>query len=823
MMHKNNLRALALASTCLLPLAATAQTADLDNEVDIGGQYQSNKSALFGRYNGDWQNGPRLTGGFTVKGGDAWDSGGTYYYNAYGKNLDLNENHLLPESVLGFKAGEQGKWGIGFNYDAISYFQSDTFHSAWAAGGDGALNSGLTAGAYHSWQANLVPLTNEDIGTRRDRFTGTGKYNLGNGFEVSGTLYHEHKEGTMEQSMSIGATTNNFYTPNGTATSGPHSLYTTAQGASAASTATTALGVLAYFPQPIDYDTDRYDAKLKYTGGDLQTELTYSFSKFTNNYLSFNAANPFTVGGPGSTGAQLLALQPTQAAFALPPDNYQHSVTADVGYDLNRTTTVSGTVQYAWQIADNTLPAESYALNPNLNPTAAQRLLINNPVGGTSDSWNPMAKVLNGNLTLISRPITDFDIKAAYNINTYENTTSRTAMYGSASALENSTTVPTTTAAQLAATNCSGAASVDSCTVPWAWTKQKIGLDLGYKILPSTRVTVGYAFSDVDRKYMMNDQSHEDTYTAKVNTRFSNAVFGAVTLEHSDRTGKAEVVSGVNAPLEISSYYLGNGGAMWYDSSRVSDTVKGNLMYAVNRDLNLGLNGQYVVDRYPDIYAEGMNWDNRASVGPQVSYEPMAGVRTMLFYNYEQMRYNSHSIYGSLCKTTATGATSSTTPSAANPTAACAVGTTTLESNTGWNQTNTNGTHTVGANVEWQVIPDVFKIFASYNLSYGKISWDYTDNITAAALSSMNAYNQYQWAYQPIPNVTSILNSFKLQGEYTFTPAMSMVLGYNFERYMSSDYNNDVQTAAFGSALMSGDGNPAYNIHVITASVRVKF
>ncbi len=819
MMVRNTLRGAALASTCLLPLAAFAQTADLNNEVSVGVQYQSSKSAMYGRYNGDWDQGFRSTTDFHLKGGDAWDSGKTYGYDAYGKGLDVSSGAIAPEGTVGFKVGQQGKWGAGFNYDAITYFQSDSFKTVYASGSAGALNNGVVPGGYKSWQANTVPLLTEDVKTRRDRFTGTGKYDLGSGFEVSATLFHEHKEGTMEQSMSMGSTTSSLYPPNATRTA-PSSPLT---GAPAASTAAGALGALVYFPQPIDYDTDRYDAKVKYKGSNLQSELGYSFSKFTNQNLTFTGVDPFSLAGPGATAAQtapggLYAL-PGQAAFALPPDNYQHAVTADAGYSLTPTTQLSGTFQYALQIADNQLSPSGQLLNPNLTPTAAQAQLLNNPIGGTTNNWNPTAKIMNGNVTLTSRPFNHFDVKAAYNINTYENDQSRTAMLQAGSVTEN-TAIPATTAAQLAATNCAGA-SVDACTIPWAWTKQKVSLDAGYSFLPGTRFSLGYALQDVDRKYMMNDHSIENSVTAKFNTRLSNKLFGTVSLEHSDRIAPSQNLGSPNAPLEFSSYYLNNGGAAWFDTSRVADSVNAKVLYAVSDKLNFGLNGQWVVDRYTAVNAEGMNWDTRASVGPQVTYRPIPSVNASLFYNYQQNRYNSHSVFGTIC-TNATGTTTITQATAAAPNPTCAAGTT-GQSGAGWNQTNNDGTHTLGADVEWQAIPDVLKIVASYNLSYGDISWDYADNLSGSTLGAMNAYNAFAWTWQPIPNATTIMNSFKLHGEYSFTPAMSLWMGYTFERLTNSDYNNAVQQASYASALLSGDSNPNYNVHIVSAALRVKF
>ncbi|HIJ39380.1 MAG TPA: MtrB/PioB family decaheme-associated outer membrane protein [Rhodospirillaceae bacterium] len=843
MVRNTRLRAAALASTCLLPLAAFAQSADLNNEVSVGAQYTSGNSAMFGRYNGDWSKGAEALLGFHVQKRDDWDSGKTYGYDITGKNLNIGSHELAPEAALGIKVGNQGQWGAAFNYDAITYFQSDSFHTIYKQDGTGALIPGITAGATQSWKAYTLPESIDDVKTRRDRFTATGKYNLGNGFEVSGTLFHEHKQGTMEQSLSVGGTTSNVYPVsalnpviNGVAY--PATTFygggTTGIGGSTAASATTAVlastkpgtstsayGALVYFPQPIDYDTDRYDAKIKYKGGNLQGELLYSYSNFANSNIAFNDVNPFSPLGPASLATQ--SNLATSSSWSLPASNSQHAVTADVAYNLPANTTVAGTFQYALQMANNQLPG--FQNNPNSAITAAQAIDIAKPIGfGASDRWNAMAKVMNGNVTITSRPLAHLDLKAAYTLNTYQNEEARTPLYTSGSAVDNSAYPAGTTAPA----TCLGA-SEDACTIPWAWTKQKASLDAGYTVMPGTRVGLGYAMQVIDRQYMMDDHSQEGTLSARLNTRMADNLFGNLSYEHGNRTVGHLNTGTPNVVLEQNAYYAANNQAgAWFEAQRTSDLVKGNVMLAVNRQVSLGVNGQYVNENYPRLTVEGMDWDKRASAGPQVTYRPSDSVSANLYYNYQEAQYHMHSPFGTICQSNGTnGTVAGVQNSAANPTAAgviaCAAGYTAVQSGTSWGQTNSDGTHTVGVNLEWVPIKDVLKIGFDYNLSRGDISWAYADNIAATTLAGMTPYNAFAWTYQPIPNVTNTLNSLKLHGEYSFTPSMSLWMGYTWERLLNSDYQTAVNQAAYYSDLLTGDANPSYNIHVVAAALKVKF
>lgn len=812
------LRAAALAGTGLSSLAALAQqqSSAPSGEAAFGMAVQGANSALYGRYNGDWNKGARETGEFDLHGADPWNSGGTFYYDIYGRNLDASAGNVLPEGSLGFRLGEQGTWKVVFSYDAVTYFQSDSFHTVYQQGGTGALIPGIQPGKQLSWQANLLPESVDDVKTRRDRFAWSGSYEIGGGLTLDGKLFYEHKEGTMEQSLSIGGTANNFYPANSTGTIPVSTL----PGHPAA--AAGPLGSLVYFPQPIDYDTRRYDLKLKYRSGDFQGALTYSFSSFANGDQTFYAEDPFSqVNAKGTLNPITLANGstianrglPFAAPFSLPPNSSQHAANADFSYRLTPSTNLVGSFQYAVQLVDNAVTP--YNVNPNNSPSPAQANLLANPIGGSTNAWNASADIMNANLTLTSRPLADVDFKAAYTLNSYENQSLRTQLYGSGSPSDIAT-LPTATLVS----TCNGA-SVDNCTVPWAWTKQKAVVEAGYTVMPGTKLSASYTLQETDRRYMLDDHSVENDFGVKLRSRLEDSLFSTVSFDHGVRAVNALNMSAPNEPLELNSFRLANGAYQWFQAGRVSDSVKANLLFSLTDTLSVAFNGQYTKDHYPQITVEGMDRDQRYSLGPQLSWQPLPGLSASLFYNYERSSYHSLSQYGTLC-TTAAGVTSVTQATAALPGPICAAGSI-GQSAAGWSETNADATHTVGVSIDWEAIEKVLTIGLDYNFSYGDISWAYADNILPATLAAMNPYNQYAWAYQPIPDVTSILSSVNLHGEYHFTPHMSLWVGYIFERQSSSDYNYGVQQMAYASNLLSGDSNPSYSQQIAMARLKLKF
>ena len=238
-----------------------------DNEVDIGGGYVSTDSFRFGRYTGLGDQGGFAIGNFTLRGRDLWNSGGTTYWDIEGHNMGLDSRSFS------LAYGNQGLWGVNFYYDGIPYLQSRSFQTVYDASHNGTLNGAPSSAATWYDSGSLAGFLNEqDVRTQRDIFGGKGRYLFGPQWQLSGAIRHEHKDGSIEQTMLFGTGKN-----------------AAVQG----STPTSTSGDIVTFRQPIDYDTDQYEINLAYSGHDLQGQLGYVFSQFTDNMLSFNGIDPF--------------------------------------------------------------------------------------------------------------------------------------------------------------------------------------------------------------------------------------------------------------------------------------------------------------------------------------------------------------------------------------------------------------------------------------------------------------------------------------------------------------------------------------------------
>jgi MtrB/PioB family decaheme-associated outer membrane protein len=770
MKKQYSLRAVALAGVCLAPLAAAAQNFDLggagdasatpakeySNEIDVGVRYQSNTSPVFGRYTGNDSKGFGSLGGFHLKGGDAPDSGNTFFYEATGTNLDFQPNNvgpnnaLAPESELNVAVGQQGTWKANAYYNAITY-TGQTFYSPYNAAGN--LAPGLTPfggkaagstlpasgapGNINYYVNNNLPEFQETAGTRRDIVGGDGKYILGEWTVTSG-LRHEHKEGTVMQTV--------YAATSGTA-----------------------------FPEPVNYDTDRYNVTGAYNTRKLQTQIGYVYSRFTDNNTFFTA--PYFTAGTSPVVATNNAQFTTQ--YSLPPSNSAHYINGAFGYNLTPETRATANFQYGLEMSDSTLGAGTATPGSQIGSSYSY-------VGKNENTTGELARVYNANVGLTSRPIPALDFKVAYGLDGRDNNAAAAPIYGDA----HGDGALTTTAPVL--------------SIQQNWTKQKATAEAGYKVLPSTKVSLGYRFDDTDRSsgtiantsftgLSWVGRSIENTEWVKVADHSIDKVNSSITYEHAQRGGKFDLQPVTTSPTYSSGVF--------YQAPRVADRVKLRADYAPTDEWSIGANAKYETNHYTYTSTmTGTDRDYNASAGPDVSYTPTKALSFHAFYTYEEIYYNNGG----------NGATSA------------------LDSGYGWSAATTDSVHTAGFSADWK-ITDRLKIGTEYTFSYGDVAYNlFGGGLVSSAAAPLSYYN-----VQNLPTVNSSMHSLKLRGEYALADNISLLAGYGFDLFKDNDWSygwNPVMTANSAgttpvtvNSLTSAESNPSYRVHSVYTAVRVKF
>ncbi len=703
MITRHKLAAIALAGTCLAPLAALGQTAPSETKyegvlftgdigIGVGGVFGNNTGEA-GRYSGYNVPGFDATGEFHLHGGDAWDSGGTRYYELDGDRLTLQtgnqlgalggrdtnwlnsvNNTFANDGSLQINVGDQGTWGLSIHFNSITY-TGDGIDSIYTTRGSQAfLNPGLlpfggsTGAGPGPITGFTVPTLNAtgaeqgvQTGTRRDIFGLEGHYEWGD-WTFTGAFRHEHKEGTLEQAL--------FGTWGGMA-----------------------------FAKPIDFDTNRYDAIAEYTNRLWQGVFQYTFSQFTDNFDFI--ALPYPVSGTG------LPFQ-RQAAFAQPPSNEAHYLTVELGSSqLIPATRVNLNLRVGLEKQDDGFPPNTADPIPSQIPGVSG---VNAALQGTTaGSLDAIAKIYQLKLSADSHPFANAEGRIYYgldgrdvSINQFKVTTGATG---------------------------GGAADASligtQFAVPQNWFKQNAGGEFSYRFLqaPDSKLTVGYRFDSVGRSNAQVGHSYTNSADAAILTQFSDQVDGKISFEYADRSG---VLSYLTPWLNLdgsinSATYSG----AYYQAPMTSEAVKLRADYTPMPMLTGGFYAEFKNEdfHYPAATAAngvtaanpasftgqgyGLKSDYALSLGPDINIRPTATTNVHLYYTYELLYFNN--LGNGACQTL--------------PLSAACTG------SVGFFQNKyTSGTQTMGVNAEWKV-NDKLKLKADYTFSYGSVMFGQFDGV----------------------------------------------------------------------------------------------
>jgi len=718
----------AMATTCLVPLAVRAEGPVIyDNYIDVGAGYVSGKSFYFGRFTGLVDPGFAV-GDVVIHARDPWDSGGTRYWDVEGTDLGLTSRSFTVDY------GEQGTWGLKFYYDGIPYYASDSFHSIFNK--NGSIQSGIAPGSVTNANSLTGKLTTFDVSTQRDIYGGNLHYQTGD-WVFSTNIRQEHKEGIKENSFVYGSTP----------VSPSYAAITT--------------GALAYFPEPVNYDTGRYEAMAQYNGRTLQAQLSYNFLVFNDNVTAFHAQNPFALNaatvGPGAGGVTTW--------YSTPPSNSAHQIKAQVAYNVLPTTRLNVNFAYGLQMQND--PFAPSTGNPNVVGTSVPR-----------SSFNGLINNIYGNAAITSAPLENLDLRASYTIDDRDNMSPRNAY---TTAVADTTTIST------------------NFNIPYSYLKQKATAEAGYRVLPQTKITFDYAYDSTVRSYADTKDVTENVFGGKVRSNLMEDVNGSLGYSHAMRDAHNYNQFAPWAFINFGTNEDFNGLFKYFEASRTRDEVKGMLDFSPSHEWS----GSFMVKYDNDDYSKstlGLRNNDSISLGPDLTWQPSDDLTLHGYYTYERVFYNQNDVYSTSTSCNSNGFTM---------TAAC---------NGEWNGKTTDQVHTVGFEADWKAIPDKLKIKVGYNLSYGNTNFVISDGGALALGAPANA----SLVTAPLPDVVSLLNSLNLRAEYNLMPDVTLFAGDTLSRL---DYQDFAYTAStiYSTGLLSGDSKPSYFINVVFMGVRYHF
>ena len=741
------------------PLAAQAEDDDLrslitpDSQVEIGVGHVDNGSYKFG----DYGRGMQRSGAFLI--GNARTSmrgdNNANYLDLVARNLGLDSRSVM------IKGGEQGNYGLSFEYDELMKLHSDSYQSPYNGLGSAVLTqpAGVTDGATTAAIAGLAAsMKRFNVETKR-KATGLGvTKQLTGGWDVAANYKREEKDGTKLTGIPIQVGTGGS---RGTALA----------------------------PEPINYSTDLFDAIARYADEKLQAQVSYHASLFSNDNRSLTWDNLFT--GTGNTTAR----------HGQMPDNQFHQLGASGGYALSKETRLSGNLSFGRMTQNEAFLPYS--------------------TGGTMPatlSLNGKIETTHADIKLNSKLTHDLHLTAGYKYDDRDNKTPvNTYAYitadrdaGGVGASNTRTNTPLSKTQQMLyadidyhlseATKLKLGYDYDKITHTFeptdGDTEHTVKAEIKHSFSDTASGGLAYAHSDRNASAYNGAAPLMATYTSAYlaslcvapNTFVLN---GAVVT----CTGTASATSQATTPFldtpSLRKFFL---------TDRNRDKLRAYANFAPSEKLDLQLGGSYYKERYPDAEAGfGLAKATGWSANFDANWAATEAVNGLFFATFEDYSTDQNGHNGA----SSTVVPVITTLDRQNNTVA-------FDPLTG-TTTRTDRSLTLGMG---------FKVKQSDSFDWGA---NFTHANTIGSTSFRNIGARLT-TILPVPDAVSRLNRLELFGKYKVQKDLTLNVKYAYEDYNSTDWAWDGQGFTSSTTFIgSGQTSPDYKVNVIGASLIYSF
>lgn len=461
---------LSLAETGDWECEACPQDTGWFGEAGAGLGNVSESSAKFGEYNGLDDDGLFLIG-----------DGFVQWRGEEGRFLDLSADSLgLDSRKVRAEGGERGSYSTFVEYQGIPHNLSDSAETPFRGVGTGRLT--LPGGWTRAGSpAGMTDLDNSlrpvDIGVDRTRAAAGARWFQSTAWDYAIEVQREEREGTLPLGGSF-------------------------------------LTRTALLPEPVEYTTDRFEARAAYQGDDFNASFGYYGSVFRNDYDALTWDNPYT---PLLAGAE-------QGQMALPPDNDFHQLTFTGNYRIN-----SDTRTVFMASAGRGRQNESF-LRPTVNDQLDPGALPRGSLDGEVDTRNLMGR-------LTYRPWSPLRLKAEFRWNERDNSTPVDAW-------------------PIVATDVFSKGTRSN--YPYSHEGRESKVQGKWRIDDSVRVGFGAARDTTERTFQQVERTDEDRTWVGLNASVGATVDVGFRYEESDRDGEAfqtlDQLSAPENPLLVKFY-----------------------------------------------------------------------------------------------------------------------------------------------------------------------------------------------------------------------------------------------------------------------------
>ena len=529
-----------------------------------------------------------------------------------------------------------------------------------------------------------------------------------------------------------------------------------------------ASGDAALMRSPVDYRTTELDLGLSYEGDRLHLDGHLAYSDFDNKDDLLTWQNPYSSFGPN------VRYPDGDGGLGLAPDNDQVSGRLTGHYIFSSTTRLQFDGSYA--VASQDQNYADYTVNPALTVTE--------PVPRNDYDGEVATSTVNTRLLL--RPMAKLNAELFYKLRDRDYDANRDGylyVRGDGGDQPRSALTVYNTNHDL--------------------TSQIAGAKASYRLPLRSKLSFEYEYEKVKRRNAAVEKTEEDRYTLGYRIQPWSNFSARMHLQYADRAANTYKwdqsyyalldTELINATPDTQRYINHPQLKQYYMANRERWEGKVDLSYLPTARWNLNLNMLYRDDDY-DQSKLGLTESKWGHVNFSASYVASDTLSGSVYAGYDVyegdqtsrafrggQEKNAFDIYPPL-------------PQASDP-------------QQNWDIDATDTSMTLGANLQWQIAPDL-ELNLDYSYVDTKGEQDYSTRPGGSVVAS------------DLPDVDTRLHQFEASGVWHMRDNLSVQLDYQFYSYKTNDWAwKSVQADTIGKVLTFGQDNPNEDIHYVGASV----
>lgn len=738
-------------------------------EAGIGYNGVSGDSYKFGQFTGLYRTGPwaNINGHKAVREDDG------RYYSLWGINLGL------PSRQLGASYGQQGRWGAKLGFEQLTNALTDSGSFIFRGLGGSSLSlpagfSGITAGASQPpANAPAIEPFQQGYGVRlnRDAFTLGGTGVLGGGWELSGKYNYQARSGSRISAAVLG----------------------TGGGNARAATV----------PEPIDDNTQQFEAALQYASQKMQFSVGYWYSRYANDHDALTWQNPFGFVNGWSAGANT-GFPTGFGRNSLEPDNSFQQVKADFAYNFSTSTRVVSALQYGRAEQDQGFLPYTINVAPQVVPGLAV------PIGLPRSSLDAKVDTTLFDLTFTTRPLERAFLKLKYSYDQRDNkTASSQYLYAAGDVLDQPAVPPGQTANDVAANQI-------RTNLPVGTTNNRFLLDADYRLARGFKLRGWYQYTATDYE-VAHQRSRADSDLNRVGVELSSRANEAFNgnLKYiwdrrrgADYTMNASYAASFTPATQANTPFLQLPTLRYFsDADYTQDQIKATLVYTPFEPLSVQLQADWWSRDYQGPDCGGPN--DQLLLPSVVLPAQCQGLTKATGQTYtldgqyvfaHDWRFNAFYTWARITQDQAGRAFASVATGTVNAGFAG-------DPTRNWVVDSKTTDNTVGLGLKWTPWGAAYDLGLQYLYNQGRTA---IETFAGASLAPPGA----------LPDVDARLNSLQLYGKWQYSKQLAIRANYGYQKLSTDNWSYDNASATSSNGvLLAGQSSPNYRANVIAITL----